>query len=330
VRELCAYWAFDYDMHRLERRLNAFPQFKTEIDGLGIHFIHARSENEHATPLVMTHGWPGSLVEFLEVIEPLRERFHVVCPALPGYGFSDKPAHPGFGVHRIGEMWAELMARLGYERYFAQGGDWGAMVTTALAAAAPEHVLGIHLNTLVASPEALMALGEPTPEEQEQMGLFAYYLEWEGGYSNQQSTRPQTLAYGLADSPAGQCAWVAEKFFAWTDNDGHPEDAVSRDDILDDVMTYWLTGSAASSARLYWESFKRVLTEFDEVPVPSAYTVFPREIFRFTERWTRTRFTDLRYYNRVGRGGHFAALEEPDLFVDEVCGAFDALAGGVS
>jgi pimeloyl-ACP methyl ester carboxylesterase len=327
VQELCDYWTSEYDMRRLERRLNAFPQFKTEIDGLDVHFVHVRSTNDDATPLLMTHGWPGSLVEFLEVIEPLREHFHIVCPTLPGFGFSDRPARTGFGVHHIGQMWAELMARLDYDRYFVQGGDFGSFVTIALASAAPEHVLGIHLNTAFVSPEALAALGEPTPEEKEQLELVKHYLDWEGGYSDQQSTRPQTLAYGLADSPAGQCAWIAEKFFAWTDNDGHPEDAVSRDDILDNVMMYWLTGSAASSARLYWESYKRLLTEFDEVAVPSAYTAFPDDTFHFSERWTRTRFTDLRYYNRVGQGGHFAALEEPDLFVSEVRRAFDAISG---
>lgn len=328
VQELCAYWVDEYDMRRVEGRLNAFPQYRTEIDGLDIHFLHVRSPRADATPLIMTHGWPGSVVEFLNVLGPLTDpaahggdaadAFHVVVPSLPGYGFSGKPSSPGTGIERIAATWDALMSRLGYDRYFAQGGDWGALVTCEMAMLAPDGLKGIHLNVALASPEALAQLGEPSEEEQDQLAKLAHYLEHEAGYSTQQSTRPQTLAYGLADSPAGQCAWIVEKFFSWADCDGHPENAVSRDELLDNVMVYWLANAAASSARLYWESFKKAMATFDEIAVPSAYSLFPRETVAISERWLRTRFSGLRSYSRAPRGGHFAALEQPGIFVDEV------------
>lgn len=333
VRELVEYWAKDYDMNRVANRLNAYPQFHATVGDLGIHFLHVRSPHRDARPLILTHGWPGSVVEFLDVIGPLTEperyggvvedAFHVVIPSLPGYGFSDKPTTPGVGIERIADAWDELMVALGYPHYYAQGGDWGGFVTTAMGIKPPAGLLGIHVNMALASPEALGGLGELTADEQAVGGLPAY-MEQEGAYAVQQATRPQTLGYGLADSPAGQLAWIAEKFYAWTDCDGHPENAVARDVILDNVMVYWLTNTAASSARLYWESFA-MISSFDEVALPSAYTLFPKEIVQVSERWLRTRFTDLRYYHAVAKGGHFAALEQPDLFVDEVRAGIRAL-----
>jgi epoxide hydrolase len=334
VRELAEYWASDYDMYRVANRLNSYPQFHATIGDLGIHFLHVRSPHPQARPLILTHGWPGSVVEFLDVIGALTDperfggriddAFHVVIPSLPGYGFSDRPTTSGTGVERIAAAWNELMLALGYRDYFAQGGDWGAFVTAALGTKRPAALRGIHVNLALASPEALAGLGELTPDEQAVGGLPAY-LEQEGAYAVQQATRPQTLGYGLADSPVGQLAWIVEKFYAWTDCDGHPENAVSRDVILDNVMVYWLTNTAAASARLYWESFS-TMSSFDEISVPAAYTRFPNEIVNVSERWLRTRFTDLRYYSIVAKGGHFAALEQPQIFVDEVRAGIRALA----
>jgi pimeloyl-ACP methyl ester carboxylesterase len=324
-------------MRRVASRLNALPQFHATLgDDLGAHFVHVHSRHEQARPLLLTHGWPGSVLEFLNVVGPLTDptahggsaddAFHLVIPSLPGYGFSDKPTRTGTGVERIGAAWHELMTALGYHEYFAQGGDWGGLVTATMAAQRPPGLLGVHLNFVVASPDSLAGLGEPTPEEQEQLGLFQTYLDHEAGYSTQQATRPQTLGYGLADSPVGQLAWIVEKFYAWTDCGGHPENAVSRDELIDNVMVYWLTNSGASSARLYWESFKRVLQVFDEISLPSAISQFPSEVFRFSERWIRTRYTGLRYYHAPDKGGHFAALEQPELFVQEVRAGIRAIA----
>ncbi|WP_370645511.1 epoxide hydrolase family protein [Pseudonocardia sp. DSM 110487] len=329
TRELCEYWANEYDMQRLAARLNAFPQFHATIGGLGIHFLHVRSPHEKARPLIMTHGWPGSVVEFLDVIGPLTDpeahggsaadAFHVVIPALPGFGFSDKPSRTGTGIERIASTWHELMGHLGYPRYYAQGGDWGSAVTTAMAVRAPNGLLGVHLNVALVSPEALHQLGEPTEQEQEMLARAQRFWAEENGYSAEQATRPQTIGYPLADSPVGQLAWVVEKFYAWTDCDGHPEKAVSRDNLLDNVMMYWLTNSAASSARMYWENAQYLNAEpARPVRIPTAYTQFPEEIFAFSERWLRTRFSDLRYYHAAARGGHFAAFEQPEIFAREV------------
>jgi len=325
VRELCDYWADGYDWRATETRLNAIPQFRTELDGLGIHFLHVRSPHPDALPLVITHGWPGSVVEFLQVIGPLTDppahggdpsdAFDVVCPSLPGYGFSDKPARAGWGTPRIASAWAALMARLGYERYGAQGGDWGASVTDRIARQDSEHVAGIHLNMVLALPDP-DTMGDLTPQEQAALDSMTNYDRWDSGYSKQQSTRPQTLGYGLVDSPAGQCAWILEKFWAWTDCDGDPLKVLTRDELLDNVMLYWLTASGASSARLYWESF----TDFDFGPVnvPTGCSVFPKEILRTSRRWAEKRFSDLRHWNELDRGGHFPAFEQPELFVNEV------------
>jgi pimeloyl-ACP methyl ester carboxylesterase len=325
LQSLCAYWADGYDWRAREARINAFAQFKTSIDSLGVHFLHVRSPNEHALPLVLTHGWPGSVVEFLDVIGPLTDpaahggdpadAFHVVCPSLPGYGFSDKPTSTGWGVERIGQAWAALMARLGYDRYGAQGGDWGAGVTTNIGQTDPEHVVGIHLNMLTARPHA-DDLADMTESEQASVASLQHYQDWDSGYSKQQSTRPQTLGYALADSPAGQCGWILEKFWSWTDTDGDPVAALGADRILDNVMLYWLAGTAASSARLYWESFRRA--RGGNVEVPTGVSIFPKEIFRASRRWAERQFTDIRQLHELSAGGHFAAFEQPETFVDEV------------
>jgi pimeloyl-ACP methyl ester carboxylesterase len=326
VQDLCTYWADGYDWRRAEAALNAAGSFKTEIDGLGIHFLHARSPHEGALPLLLTHGWPGSVVEFLKVIGPLvdppahggdaADAFHVVCPSLPGYGFSDKPTAAGWGVPRIADAWAELMRRLGYERYGAQGGDWGASVTMALAGADAEHLAGIHLNMAILGKAAIADAGEPTPQERAGLDRLAEHRATGAGYSSQQSTRPQTLGYGLVDSPAAQCAWIVEKFWAWTDSDGDPENVLTRDEMLDNVMLHWLPATGASSARLYWESFGSRPAE--PIDVPAGFSVFPKEIFPVSRRWLEYRLRDLRHYNVLERGGHFAALEQPALFTDEL------------
>jgi pimeloyl-ACP methyl ester carboxylesterase len=305
--------------------MNRFPQFRTEVDGLGIHFIHVRSPQSDALPLVITHGWPGSVVEFLKVIEPLThpeagggdpaDAFHVVCPSLPGYGFSDKPARPGWCTERIARAWSQLMARLGYERYGAQGGDWGAAVTADLGRLDAGRLAGIHLNMPVASPDQ-STFGDLTEREQGALASMKHYQDWDSGYSKQQSTRPQTLGYGLVDSPAGQCAWIVEKFWAWTDCDGHPENVLTRDELLDNVMLYWVPATGASSARLYWESFQN--RNLDPIDVPTGVSVFPKEIFRPSRRWAEKRFTDIRHWNELDKGGHFAAFEQPTSYVEEV------------
>jgi pimeloyl-ACP methyl ester carboxylesterase len=329
TRELCEYWLEQYDWRAAEARLNRFPQFLTQIDGLDIHFLHVRSPHEGALPLVITHGWPGSVVEFGKVIGPLADpvahggdaadAFHVVCPSLPGYGFSGKPARTGWGSGHTADAWDQLMARLGYARYGAQGGDWGAQVTTALGMRHPGHLAGIHLNMPIAFPDPAGA-GELTPREQAALDSMSYYDKWDSGYSKQQATRPQTVGYGLVDSPAGLCAWIIEKFWAWTDCDGDPASVLSRDELLDNVMLYWLPATGASSARFYWESIPAPF--LGPVQVPVGCSIFPKEIFRPSRRWAEKQFPDLRYWNEPDRGGHFAAFEQPAAFVEEVRAAF--------
>jgi pimeloyl-ACP methyl ester carboxylesterase len=332
VQDVCAYWADKYDWRAREAALNRFPQFRTPIDGLGIHFLHQRSPHEGALPLVISHGWPGSIVEFHKVIEPLanptahggdaRDAFHVVCPSLPGYGFSDKPKGPGWKVERIARAWSELMQRLGYARYAAQGGDWGAMVTTAIGLQDTERCVGIHLNMPIATPdpETMASLSDA---EKAALASMQHYDRFDSGYSKQQSTRPQTLGYGLVDSPAGQAAWILEKFWSWTDCDGHPENVLTRDELLDNVMLYWLPGTGASSARLYWESF--ATPSLDPVMVPTGCSIFPKEIFRTSRRWAEKRFQKLVHFRELPRGGHFAAFEQPETFVRELRETFRGL-----
>ena len=332
MKELCDYWQHEYDWRAREERLNRFPQFITEIDGVDIHFIHLPSAQENARPLIITHGWPGSVVEFHKVIEPLadptahggntEDAFHVVVPSLPGYGFSGKPEVTGWGIEKIADVWGALMARLGYDHYFAQGGDWGAMVTTHIGLQDKEHCDAIHLNMPVVMPDPT-TMAELTASEQASLMSMKFYQEWDSGYSKQQSTRPQTVGYGLVDSPSGQAAWIIEKFYQWTDCNGHPENAISRDELLDNVMMYWLSKSAASSARLYWESFKN--PPQDEVDIPTGCSIFPKEIVRPSERWIQKRFTNLKYYNELEKGGHFAAFEQPEIFLQEIRTYFRSL-----
>jgi epoxide hydrolase len=330
VRELCDTWRDEYDWRRVEAELNGLGSSRTTLDGLNVHLLHARSPHDGALPLLLTHGWPGSLVEFLDVLplltdpEDPADAFHVVAPSLPGYGFSAAPREPGWGVDRIARAWAELMARLGYDRYGAQGGDWGAMVTTRLGQVDVEHLVGIHLNMVVVGREAIAAGGTPTGQEQRALERFADHRRDGIGYSTQQATRPQTLGYALADSPAGQLAWIVEKFHAWTDHDGHPEDVVRRERLLDNVMMYWLPNAATSSARLYWESF-RDRSLGGPVDVPAGVAMFPKEIFPASERWVAHRFRDLRRFTELERGGHFAALEQPAAFADDVRAFFREL-----
>jgi len=325
VRDVCDYWANEYDWRAREALLNRFDHFRTTIDGLGIHFIHQRSPHPDARPLLITHGWPGSVVEFHKVIEPLvdpvahggdaSDAFHVIAPSLPGFGFSDKPTETGWGVERIADAWAVLMSRLDYDSYFAQGGDWGSAVTGAIGARDPEHCAGIHLNMPWVGPDSA-TMDDLTDEEKDGLAALKYYQDWDSGYSKQQATRPQTIGYGLADSPSGQLAWILEKFYAWTDNDGSPEDVITRDELLDNVMFYWLTETAASSARIYWESFGKTRT--GDVQVPMGGSIFPKDIMRPSRRWAEKRYKNIIYWNRLDKGGHFAAFEQPELFVNEI------------
>jgi epoxide hydrolase len=331
AQEVAAYWLEKYDWRAREARLNRFAQFKTTIDGLGIHFVHVRSPHADALPLVMTHGWPGSIVEFQKVIEPLTnpiahggdavDAFHVVCPSLPGYGFSDKPSRKGWNVQRIARAWADLMPRLGYKRYAAQGGDWGSIVTTCIGIQDPGNCIGIHLNMPIALPDPA-TMNDLTDKEKSAIAGMQHYNDWDSGYSKQQSTRPQTVSYGLTDSPAGQLTWILEKFWSWTDCDGHPENVLTRDELLDNVMLYWLPANAASSARLYWESFRGALAISDPVTVPVGCSIFPKEIFRTSRRWAEKRFAKVVYFNELTKGGHFAAFEQPEIFIREVRNCF--------
>jgi epoxide hydrolase len=326
IKDVCGYWAEQYDWRKREAALNRFAQFTTDIDGLGIHFIHARSPHPQAMPLIITHGWPGSVVEFHKVIEPLvdpvahggnaADAFHVVCPSLPGFGFSAKPTATGWGVGRIAQSWAVLMDRLGYARYGAQGGDWGSAVTTALGALDADHCAGIHITLAMGTRPNVE--GAPTPEETRALEGIKYYADWDSGYSKQQSTRPQTLGYALTDSPSGQAAWILEKFWAWTDCDGHPENIFTRDELLDNVMLYWVTATATSSARLYWESFGPKRRPAVTVKVPTGVAVFPKEIVTPVRKWMEASYTNITHWSEMPKGGHFAAFEQPDLFVREV------------
>ncbi len=332
TQELCEYWATGYDWRRFESALNTHGNFVTEIDGLDIHFLHIRSPHADATPMILTHGWPGSVAEFMGVIGPLtnptahggaaEDAFHLVIPSLPGYGWSAKPTTPGMGVAWIATAWNTLMVRLGYDRYVAQGGDWGGAVTTYIGMQNLGNVRAIHTNMPVAGPSP-ESLAEPTPQEVDALEALGHYDKWDSGYSKQQSTRPQTLGYALVDSAAGQCAWIAEKMWAWTDNDGHPESALSKDQILDNISIYWFTATGASSARLYWESF----ADFGSgtVEVPTGCSIYPKEIIRCSRRWAEQRYANIVYWNELDKGGHFAAWEQPALFVDELRAAFRVL-----
>jgi pimeloyl-ACP methyl ester carboxylesterase len=322
---LIEYWEKKYDWRRFERELNSFPQFVTNIDGLDIHFIHVRSKNPNAMPLILTHGWPGSIVEFLKVIGPLtdpvafggsiEDSFDVVIPSLPGFGFSAKPTGTGWNVSRIASAWVELMKRLGYTKWAAQGGDWGAVVTSALGLARPEGLLGIHLNTQYAFPAKIPE--KLSLEEQYAVDTLALYTGGMGGANHIQGTKPETIGIALADSPAGQAAWIYDKFQSKTDNQGLAEDALSRDDILDAISLYWFTNSAASSARIYWEN-RAASMAGPTLSLPVAVTVFPRDIPRLPRNWIEETYTNLIHYGEAEKGGHFAAFEQPEILVSEI------------
>jgi pimeloyl-ACP methyl ester carboxylesterase len=324
TQELATYWANEYDWRARETALNRFDQFVTEIDGLDVHFIHQRSSHPDAFPIVITHGWPGSIVEFAKVIEPLtdptahggraEDAFHVVCPSLPGYGFSGKPTATGWNVDRIAKAWETLMVRLGYERYGAQGGDWGGAVTAQIGRNVG-HCAAIHTNFPIAGPTE-EAKTNPTKEDKAALAGMDYYRQWDSGYFKEQATRPQTVGYGLVDSPAAQLAWIVEKFWSWTDCDGHPENALSRDEMLDDVMLYWVTGTGASSARLYWESMAS-FGSFGRVELPTGVASFPKEIGAPPRSWCEPNYA-ITHWTTMPRGGHFAAFEQPELFVDDL------------
>jgi pimeloyl-ACP methyl ester carboxylesterase len=331
AQEFIEYWRTRYNWRRAESSLNSLPQFRTQIDGLGIYFLHVRSKHENALPIILTHGWPGSIIEFLQVIAPLvdptthggkaDEAFHVVIPSLPGFGFSDKPAEVGWRLPRIANAWAALMARLGYSHYVAQGGDLGAGVSSWMAKQRVSGLAAIHLNLPILFPPPPAPPGGYTAAEQLALAQLGKYAADGSGYASIQSTRPQTLGYGLADSPVGQAMWIYEKFQAWSDNKGDPAEAISVDHMLDDITLYWLTDTAASSARLYFESFAK---DFARMPIdlPVAVSIFKGDFFTPPKVWGNQTYSKLFYWNEVPKGGHFAALEQPELFVAELRNSF--------
>jgi pimeloyl-ACP methyl ester carboxylesterase len=345
MQELARFWVTDYDFGRVEARLNALPQFTTQIDGVDIHFIHVKSPHENALPLVMTHGWPGSVIELLETVGPLtdpsahggnaEDAFDLVLPSLPGYGFSGEPAELGWNVGRVAQAWAELMHRLGYTRYVAQGGDVGAAVTDAMGRQAPEGLLGIHTNLLV----TVLAGPQPAETEQERAAAdqLAAFRESGFGYFLEMATRPQTIGYALLDSPVALAAWLldhdTDSYYKISSAfvDGEPVGNLTREHIVDNITLYWLTGTGASAARSYWED-GRALAQArasgqapPEVPLPVGFTTFPGEIWRTPRSWAEKSYPTLSYFNEVDRGGHFAAWEEPELFSDEMRAAFRSL-----
>jgi pimeloyl-ACP methyl ester carboxylesterase len=352
IEALKSYWETEYDFGRLEARLSGVPHFMTEIDGLDIHFIHVRSEHEDALPLIVTHGWPGSIVEILDVIGPLtdptahggseEDAFHLVIPSLPGYGFSGKPAETGWDVPHIARAWAELMSRLGYTRYVAAGGDWGAIVTEVMGAQAPEGLIGIHTNMAGSLPPAIskviasnvLGAGDPAPaglsdDEQHTYDRLIHFFTTGIGYALEMGNRPQTL-YGLADSPIALAAWMIDHD-EWSMEDivrafveQKPVGSLTRDQVLDNVTLYWLTNTGVSSSRLYWEN-KLGFFDVKGVKVPTAVSVFPNEIYPALQGWVEQAFPNLIYFNQVDEGNHFAAWQEPDIYTTEVRAGFKSL-----
>ena len=327
AQALVEYWRTHWNWRRVEGSLNGFAQFRTQIDGLGLYFIHVRSKHENALPIILTHGWPGSIVEFLQVIAPLvdptahggklEDAFHVVVPSLPGFGFSDKPTEAGWGLPHVANAWAALMARLGYRRYVAQGGDLGAGVSTWMAKQHVDGLAAIHLNLPIVFPPPPPPAGGYPAAEQAALAQLVKYAGDGSGYASIQATRPQTLGYGLADSPTGQAMWIYEKFQAWSDNKGDPAEAISVDHMLDDISLYWLTDTAASSARMYFESFAKDFNRI-QLDLPVAVSVFKGDFFTPPKTWCDQTYSKLFYFNEVPKGGHFAALEQPELFVAEL------------
>jgi pimeloyl-ACP methyl ester carboxylesterase len=341
IQELVRYWGNDYDFGRVEARLNALPQFTTEIDGVNIHFIHARSEHDNALPLIMTHGWPGSVIEMIDSVGPLtdptahggsaEDGFHLVLSSLPGYGFSGEPVEVGWDLARTARAWAELMRRLGYTRYVAQGGDVGAGVTDAMGRQAPEALVGIHTNLLV--PALSETMPTDTEEERAAAAQIATFRQSGNGYFVEMATRPQTIGYALLDSPVALAAWMIDHDtdayykIARAFVDGQPSGNLTRDHILDNITTYWLTGSGASAARSYWEAYGPDAPAAGRRPlppptIPFGFTTFPGEIWRTPRSWAEASYPNVVYFNEVDRGGHFAAWEEPALFSSELRAAF--------
>ena len=344
IQALARFWATDYDLGRVEARLNALPQFTTEIDGVNIHFIHVRSPHENALPLIMTHGWPGSVMEMIDSVGPLtdptahggsaEDAFHLVLPSLPGYGFSGEPVEVGWDLGRTARAWAELMRRLGYTRYVAQGGDVGAGVTDTMGRQAPEGLIGIHTNLLV--PALGGAMPTDTDEERAAAAQIATFQQSGNGYFVEMATRPQTIGYALLDSPVALAAWMVDHD---TDSyhkisgafvDGQPTGNLTRDNVLDNITVYWLTGTGASAARSYWEAYGPDAPAAGREPltptsIPVGFTTFPGEIWRTPRSWAEKAYPNLTYFNEVDRGGHFAAWEEPELFASEVRAAFRPL-----
>jgi pimeloyl-ACP methyl ester carboxylesterase len=345
IRELARCWTNEYDWRRCEARLNALPQFKTEIDGEDVHFIHVKSRHEDALPLIITHGWPGSIIEMLEVIEPLtdptahggnaEDAFHVVLPSLPGFGFSAAPTELGWDSGRIARAWAELMSRLGYTRYVAQGGDVGAIVTDAMARQAPAGLIGIHTNLFAAAPPGNHPFPKNTAEERAAVEQDATSRATGFGYFIEQATRPQTIGYALLDSPIALAAWMldhdTDSYYKISSAfvDGKSSGNLTRDHILDNVTLYWLTGTGTSSARWYWENAQATARAAGQTPppvkVPVGFTQFPGERVRTPRSWVEQAYPTLTYFNKVDRGGHFAAWEEPDLFSTEIRATFRSL-----
>ena len=328
LQALCRRWAREYDWRATERRLNEIPQFRTEIDGVALHFLHVRSPDPAATPLILTHGWPGSFLEFEQTLAPLAEpaahgdtggdAFHVVVPSLPGYAFSERPTTTGWDIHRIAGAWCELMDRLGYRRFLAAGSDWGTSISTSIALRHPERLLALHLVPPLAAPDR--DADDLTSAERSALRDLDERTRHGSGYSAMHGTRPQTLGYGLTDSPAGLAAWIGEKLWTWTDQAGG---GLSEDQILDNLSLYWFTRTAASSARLYWESIEEVSAWFtsataDTIAVPTGCSVFPAEVPRPSRRWAQRRFTSIVHWSEPGRGGHFGAWEQPELFVRDI------------
>lgn len=330
VKTVADYWRSEYRWRDCQERLNQYSHHLTEIDGVDIHFMHIRSPEADARPLIMTHGWPGSIIEFMQVIGPLtdpvahggeaKDAFHLVIPSLPGYGFSGKPTVTGWGAEKIAMAWDELMLRLGYDRYFAQGGDWGALVTNAIGLQNLGHCAAIHVNLVVVGPPPPEMMADLTAQEQASLAHFGQYHSEGAGYAEIQRTKPQTLGYGLADSPAGQMAWILEKFQGWTGGGATPDDSFDADQLLDNVMIYWLNNAGASSARLYRESFGK--PNLDPIMLPAGCTIFPHEIMAPSRRWAETRFKNLQYWGEATDGGHFAAMQVPEIFVKEVRDCF--------
>lgn len=347
VQRLVKYWGTDYDWRKTEAKLNALPQFITQIDGLDIQFLHIRSKHKNALPMIITHGWPGSFFELLKAIGPLtdpiayggkaEDAFDVVIPSMPGYGFSEKPKEAGWGPERIGKAWDVLMKRLGYQNYVAQGGDWGSVISDAMARQAPKGLLGIHVNMPATVPAEIadaLKNGEAAPaglsakEKAAYASMNKLYTRG-GGYAGMMVTRPQTLGYGLTDSPVGLASFFLDKFNDWTYTNGNAEKALTKDEILDDISLYWLTNTVNSSAQLYWENntnnFNVVEQRTAEINIPVAVTVFPGEIYQAPKSWTERSYKNLIYFNEVTKGGHFASWEEPQLFAEELRAAFKSL-----